>query len=80
MAAFAYYVLRGDDDASALALLRATTDGDRTGYESYRDGEGWVDASGFAVVDLFRNGQDFDRIDEAEAQRIIRAIEATLGP
>ena len=79
VAEFAYYVLRGDDDASARVLLRATTTGGHTRYESYRDGEGWGEAPGFARVDLFRNGQDYDMIDEAEAQRIVRAIEAHAG-
>ena len=69
-----YFVML-NDDGSVLLLFRLRHSEEGLHREGYQKGEGWVDDH--RAADVFTNGQDYDLIDAAEADRLIAIIEAT---
>jgi len=67
------YLVMFDDPGGVAALCRF--DSATAVFESYRPGVGWVASSGSLVADIMRNGQDYDMIDEAEAERLASSME-----
>lgn len=67
-----YHVMLADD-GDVIALFRFRRDATGAYHESYRRGEGWVEST--SAADVFRNGQDYDVIDEAEAERLAAKLE-----
>jgi hypothetical protein len=62
-----YHVMR-EDDGTASLLVRLRHQGAALYGEVFVPGDGWVeDARAF---DVLRNGQDYDLIDESEAERL----------
>ncbi len=62
-----YHVMR-EDDGSAYILVRLRDDGMGLHGELFVPGRGWVAHPG--AFDVLRNGQDYDLIDEDEAERL----------
>jgi hypothetical protein len=69
-----YHVLRDDEDGTVLALFRLRREPGELHTEAYRPGQGWVDDH--RAVDVYRNGQDYDLVDEAEAEALAADMEA----
>jgi hypothetical protein len=72
-----YHVLRDDDSGTVLAMFRLRDEpGEPPAFhlEAYRPGEGWV--TDHRAADVFRNGQDYDLLDEAAAEELIARMEA----
>ena len=69
-----HHVLRDDEDGTVLALFRLRREPGALHLEAYRPGEGWVDDD--RAADVFHNGQDYDLIDEAEAEALAADMEA----
>jgi len=68
-----YHVLRDDEDGTVLALFRFREEPDGLYTEAYRPGQGWV--ADHRAADVMRNGQDYDLLTEAEAERLAAAME-----
>lgn len=67
-----YHVLRaGDGEVLALFRLRRTPGELHT--ESWRAGQGWVEDA--AAADVYRNGQDYELLTEAEAAALVAELE-----
>lgn len=57
-----------------LGLVRLRRSADAVHPEAYHPGRGWVRHPG--ATDVYRNGQDYDLLDEDEAQRLASDMEA----
>jgi hypothetical protein len=69
-----YHALRDDEDGTVLALFRLREEPGGLHTEAYRPGEGWV--ADHRAADVLRNGQDYDLLSEADAERLAAAMEA----
>ena len=67
-----YHVML-DDSGEVMALFRLRRDATGAYHEAYRRGEGWVESP--SAADVYRNGQDYDLIDETEAERLAATLE-----
>jgi hypothetical protein len=68
-----YHARIDDESGDVLVLVRLRTAAGSTYGERYQLGEGWVeDARAF---DVMLNGQDYDLLDEDEAEDLAGRIE-----
>jgi hypothetical protein len=68
-----YHVMR-EADGTVFLLLRLRHEGARMYGEVFAPGAGWVED--VRAFDVLRNGQDYDLIDEREAERLIAQMPA----
>lgn len=68
-----YHVMR-DEDGTAFILLRVRYESAGVYGELFFPDEGWVED--VRAFDVLRNGQDYDLIDESEAERLAAEMQA----
>jgi hypothetical protein len=66
-----YYVLWSDSD-EVIAFFRLRSESGALHGESYERGRGWIEDP--RAFDVYLNGQDYELLDETEADDLVREL------